>query len=194
MPKLPWGWRRLFWLRISLTWYVQIISYLVFFLFFSFLCYSQISMEVSLSGQLVSLSFGSVDFCLCGLWKELKNLWGGGVEVWKWENTCSLSENIAANIVCSLQAPFFSWPRNQCYQFAARKKISGVSVSATYSFWGFVHLWVSQNWVQKQKPQLAESFGMGKRVDSSTICFPSSHQVFLEFFCFFVLVGNWGNG
>jgi len=187
MPKLPWSWRRLFWLRISLTWYVQIIPYLVFFFSFLFFATHRFLWR-SLSGQLVSLSFGSVDFCLCGLWKELKNLWGGGVggrvEVWKWENTSSLSENIAANILCSLQAPFFSWPRNQCYLFAAKKFFSGVSVSATHSFWGFVQHWFSQNWVQKHRAQLAESFGMGKRVDYSTIYFPSSHQVFLEFFCF----------
>jgi hypothetical protein len=44
---------------------------------------------------------------------------------------------MAANILCSLQAPFFSWPKNQCYLFAAKKKKSGVSVSATHKVWGF---------------------------------------------------------
>ncbi len=54
----------------------HILSCLLSFLFFFFATHRFLSR--SLSGQLVSLSFGSIDFYLFGLWKELKNLWGGG--------------------------------------------------------------------------------------------------------------------
>jgi len=128
MPKLPWSWRRLFWLRISLTWYVQIITYLVFFLFFA----THRFLWRCLSGQFVSLSFGSVDFCLCGLWNELKNLcgvgeWWGEVEVWKWENTSSLSESIAANILCSLQSSILFLAKTSMLSVCCKEK----------NFWGF---------------------------------------------------------
>ncbi len=190
MPKLPWSWRRLFWLRISLTWYVQIISYLVFFLFFA----THRFLWRSLCGQLVSLSFGSVDFCLCGLWKELKNLWGGGgsLEVRKhfqlvWEHSFQYTVFTASSIlflakksmlsVCCKEKKF--WGFNFCYsQFlgfcttVVLSKLSAETQSST--------CWILSN---------GEEEGW-----FFNYWFPLLSSSVPEFFCFSVLVGNWGNG